>query len=130
LVALPFCQRRTFGSAVARRQGWWQVRKGAGSREPLRTLSPSSRLVGIAHYLFHVTIWSADACYLQDLFVGEAARGQGAARALIEQVAHAAQSRGATRLYWTTQQDNARARVLYDKLARFNGFIRYEYPLT
>ena len=45
-------------------------------------------------------------------------------------MAHAAQSRGATRLYWTTQQDNARARVLYDKLARFNGFIRYEYPLT
>lgn len=38
------------------------------------------RLVGIAHYLFHVTIWSADACYLQDLFVDEAARGQGAAR--------------------------------------------------
>jgi GNAT superfamily N-acetyltransferase len=88
------------------------------------------KLVGIAHYLFHVTIWSADACYLQDLFVDEAARGQGAARALIEQVAHAAQGRGATRLYWTTQQDNARARVLYDRLARFNGFIRYEYPLT
>lgn len=57
-------------------------------------------------------------------------RGQGAARALIERVADAARDRGATRLYWTTKQDNARARVRYDKVASFNGFIRYEYPLA
>lgn len=86
-------------------------------------------LVGIAHYLFHPQMWYGGACYLQDLFVAEAARGQGAARSLIEQVAEVARSRGATRLYWTTQEDNARARLLYDKVARFNGFIRYDYPL-
>ena len=33
------------------------------------------------------------------------------------------------RYYWHTQEDNARARVLYDKVARFSGFIRYAYPL-
>ena len=27
------------------------------------------------------------------------------------------------------QEDNARARMLYDQVARFNGFIRYQYPL-
>jgi GNAT superfamily N-acetyltransferase len=86
-------------------------------------------LVGIAHYFFHPAFWSGEACYLQDLFVAEAARGHGAARALIEQVAAAAREHGATRYYWHTQQDNARARVLYDKVARFNGFIRYAYPL-
>jgi GNAT superfamily N-acetyltransferase len=73
--------------------------------------------------------WSADACYLQDLFVDETARGQGAASALIERVAEVARDRGAARLYWTTKQDNARARSLYDKVARFHGFIRYDYPL-
>jgi GNAT superfamily N-acetyltransferase len=88
------------------------------------------KLVGIAHYLFHTTVWSTDACYLQDLFVDEAARGQGTARALIEWVAETARNRGASRLYWTTKQDNAQARTLYDKVARFNGFIRYDYPLT
>lgn len=88
------------------------------------------QLVGIAHYLFHVTFWSADSCYLQDLFVDEAARGQGAARALIEWVAEEARKRGAARLYWTTRQDNAPARALYDKVARFNGFIRYDYPVS
>jgi GNAT superfamily N-acetyltransferase len=87
-------------------------------------------LVGIAHYLFHVVFWSPeDTCYLQDLFVGEAARGRGAARALIERVAEESRRRGATRLYWLTKQDNITARTLYDKVARFNGFIRYDHPL-
>jgi GNAT superfamily N-acetyltransferase len=87
-------------------------------------------LVGIAHYLVHATIWEADACYLQDLFVNEAARGQGAARALIERVAEESRRLGATRFYWQTKQDNATARALYDKVARFHGFIRYDYPLA
>jgi GNAT superfamily N-acetyltransferase len=85
--------------------------------------------VGIAHYLFHATAWSADYCYLQDLFVDETTRGKGAARALIERVAEIAREQGAVRLYWTTKEDNATARLLYDKVARFNGFIRYDHPL-
>jgi GNAT superfamily N-acetyltransferase len=88
------------------------------------------RLVGITHYLFHGTAWSVDSCYLQDLFVDETARGQGAARALIEHVAEESRGRGADRLYWTTKHDNATARALYDKVARFRGFVRYDYPLT
>jgi GNAT superfamily N-acetyltransferase len=85
------------------------------------------QLVGIAHYLFHVTVWSADCCYLQDLFVDEAVRGRGAARALIDRVASEARERGAARLYWMTKQDNATARALYDKLGAFSGFIRYDH---
>ena len=87
------------------------------------------RLVGLAHYLFHPAVWSGEACYLQDLFTDEAARGRGVARALIDGVAAAARERGADRFYWHTQESNARARVLYDKVARFTGFIRYVYPL-
>lgn len=87
------------------------------------------RLVGIAHYLFHATFWSADYCYLQDLFVDSSVRGRGAARALIERVASEARARGAARLYWTTKEDNAVARALYDKVAQYNGFIRYDHAL-
>lgn len=87
-------------------------------------------LVGIAHFYFHPSLWYGESCYLQDLFVAESARGRGAARALIEKVAQAASIRGATRLYWTTQESNSRARLLYDKIAAFNGFIRYDYPLS
>jgi GNAT superfamily N-acetyltransferase len=78
---------------------------------------------------FHTSIRFADVCYLADLFVDEAVRGQGVARALIEKVAAVARARGCPRFYWLTKQDNARARALYDKVARFAGFIRYDYPM-
>ena len=87
------------------------------------------QLVGIAHYTFQTSIWFDDICYLADLFVDETVRGQGAARALIEAVAAAARARGCPRYYWQTKQDNTRARALYDKVARFAGFIRYDYPM-
>jgi GNAT superfamily N-acetyltransferase len=86
-------------------------------------------LVGIAHYLFHTSVWAPTACYLQDLFVDPAMRGKGIARALIEQVAVEARARDSQRLYWTTKHDNATARALYDTLAVHKGFIRYDYPL-
>jgi GNAT superfamily N-acetyltransferase len=87
------------------------------------------RLVGITHFLFHTGTWNHEVCYLQDLFVDPQVRGRGVARALIEAVASAARSRRAERLYWLTQDQNAAARVLYDKVAKYNGFIRYDYPL-
>jgi GNAT superfamily N-acetyltransferase len=88
------------------------------------------RVVGIAHYLFHASIWFDDVCYLADLFVDETVRGQGAARLLIEAVADEARARGCARYYWLTKQDNVRARGLYDKVARFAGFIRYDCPMV
>jgi GNAT superfamily N-acetyltransferase len=87
------------------------------------------RLVGIAHFLFHPQIWSDDVCYLQDLFTAEEARGHGVATALIDAVAEAARTRGAVKYYWLTRDSNARARALYDRIARFKGFLRYDYPL-
>jgi GNAT superfamily N-acetyltransferase len=92
---------------------------------------PQAPLVGIAHYLFHAHAWhEREVCYLGDLFVDAAVRGQGCGRALIERVAAAARERGCFRLYWTTKEDNLPGRRLYDRIARFNGFIRYDYPLN
>ena len=91
---------------------------------------PGAPLIGSPHYLFHDHGWSArPVCYLQDLYVDAAARGAGVGRALIGQVAAAARERDCLRLYWTTKEDNATARRLYDRIARFNGFIRYDYAL-
>ena len=92
--------------------------------------SDTAPLVGITHYLFHAHAWmTREVCYLQDLFVDASARRQGCGAKLIEAVAVIARERGCARLYWTTKEDNARARSLYDRIARFNGFIRYDYSL-
>lgn len=92
--------------------------------------SLDGRLVGITHYFFHTSVWTDRVCYLQDLFVDESVRGRGVARALIEAVAAEAKAQKAARLYWMTRENNHTARALYDKLATFNGFIRYEYPMA
>jgi len=87
-------------------------------------------LIGITHYLFHAHAWmTQEVCYLQDLFVDASDRRRGCGAKLVETVAVVARERGCARLYWTTKEDNARARSLYDRIARFNGFIRYDYPL-
>lgn len=83
-------------------------------------------LLGIVHCIFHRSTWTVgDYCYLQDLFVDPARRGGGIGRKLIEAVYAAAKVKGASRVYWLTAQDNAEARVLYDKVASFAGFIQY-----
>jgi len=88
------------------------------------------RLVGITHYLFHDHAWSPkQVCYLQDLYVDSEIRGGGVGKALIEAVVQIARERDCLRLYWTTKEDNTRARRLYDYIAKFNGFIRYDYAL-
>lgn len=87
------------------------------------------QLVGIVHHLFHTSTWAREVCYLQDLYTDEAVRGRGVARALIERVADEARARRVTRLYWLTQETNLTARALYDKVAAFKGFIRYDLAL-
>lgn len=87
------------------------------------------RMAGIVHYLFHPHMWRGETCYLQDLFTAPDRRGRGVARALIDAVGDAARERGAAACYWLTKEDNRTARSLYDKVARFKGFLRYDYPL-
>jgi GNAT superfamily N-acetyltransferase len=84
-------------------------------------------LVGLAHLVFHPSTWSADPyCYLEDLFVAPAARGTGTAAQLLEAAFAEAHRRGAARTYWETQEFNAPARSLYDKVAHRTSFVVYE----
>ena len=84
------------------------------------------RILGIVHYLFHPVTWAAGPrCYLEDLFTSADARGRGVGRALIEAVYAAADARGADQVYWLTQEFNATARRLYDRVATATTFIKY-----
>ncbi|MFI7592857.1 GNAT family N-acetyltransferase [Micromonospora sp. NPDC049359] len=83
-------------------------------------------MVGIAHYLFHASVWGAGRCYLAELFVTPEVRRRGIATAMIEWVAQDADQHGSPRLYWNTEVD-AEARALYDKIAVYRGYVVYNY---
>jgi len=98
------------------------------SDEPMFLLGAyvDGQLTGIVQYLFHRSSWTpGNYCYLQDLFVAEAARGLGLGRALIEAVYEKAKAAGASRVHWLTQTSNAQARILYDQVAENTGSMQY-----
>lgn len=140
-------------AAVQDRDGWRRLWQGylAFYAVPLdhdvtettwaRILDPDSRLScrvavrdgglgGFAVWHHHVASWSPrDDCYLEDLFVDPSLRGSGLGRALIDDLIHLARDRGFGRLYWHTDEGNARARTLYDSYAPSDGHIRYRIGL-
>lgn len=101
--------------------------------EPMHALGAfddDGRLVGMVHAIFHRSCWLPQwTCYLQDLYVESNQRGLGTGAALIEAVADLARANGAGKLYWLTQEANATARRLYDRIAEQTGFVQYRKPL-
>ncbi|WP_407358167.1 GNAT family N-acetyltransferase [Microbacterium sp. LTA6] len=86
--------------------------------------------IGLVHWLTHAATWSTgEYCYLEDLFVAPDARGSGSGRAMIAHVREWAEQGGCAKLYWLTQEGNATARALYDRVATNTGFTHYQISL-
>ena len=98
--------------------------------DPIQCLvaEASGVVAGIVQFLPHMSTWAdRPICYLQDLFVEDSNRGRGIGSALIHAVQGRCREEGWESVYWQTQEDNHRARSLYDKLTGgANGFIVYE----
>ncbi len=93
-------------------------------------LDINGRMIGITHYIFHRSTWTDGSyCYLEDLFVDPDVRNSGAGRALIAAVEAKARAKGCKRLYLNTQDFNATARALYDKVMTKSPFIQYRTVL-
>ena len=87
--------------------------------------------VGLVHHIRHRSCWTVgDYCYLQDLFVGPAARGRGVGRRLVDHVCDVARVAGCSRVHWLTHETNADAMVLYDRVAERSGFVQYRKLLN
>jgi GNAT superfamily N-acetyltransferase len=106
----------------------WQRLMQGGEGEPvgLVAVDNGDAPFGLAHILLHRSTWSPTCyCYLEDLFVDPVHRGKGAGRALIEAVYREADAHGCTRTYWVTEEANAPARALYDRVAAKAPFVQY-----
>jgi ribosomal protein S18 acetylase RimI-like enzyme len=103
----------------------------AGLLQALIATDMSGTVQGFALYSTFPFTWSVgEVCYLQDLSVRAEARGQGHARALIEELARIGQAKGWFKIFWMTQAHNATAQRLYDKVALRRDYIRYDLPLA
>ena len=87
-------------------------------------------VIGFTHCLFRPSTWTeTDYCYLEDLFVDPNIRGKGIGRALINKVVELAKEKNSKRVYWTTQEFNKTARVLYDSITPVSEFVQYRLPI-
>ncbi|BDG73814.1 GNAT family N-acetyltransferase [Roseomonas fluvialis] len=124
---------RTGPTAVSEAQTRTTWARFFDGHEPMEAIvaEQAAALVGFVHIIFHRnTTMMGPTCYLQDLFAAPSLRGRGVGRALIEAAAARAKEAGATRLYWQTQEGNATARLLYDRIAQRSGFIVYRMDLA
>ena len=84
-------------------------------------------LIGFAHYRsFARPLAAASGLFLDDLFVAEAARGSGAANALINAIKVSAAEEGYSIVRWITAADNALACGIYDKVAQATQWVTYD----
>ena len=85
------------------------------------------KLVGLTHFrAFARPLSATTGGFLDDLFVAPEARGSGAAEALIRAVADEGRLRGWSVIRWITARDNARARALYNRVARQTPWVTYD----
>jgi len=88
---------------------------------------------GLAVLRFRAAIWSTGLeCYLAELYVAPASRGQGLGRALMEAALHQARDRGADTMDIGVDEPDLAARRLYESLGFTNragddGSVMYVY---
>jgi len=106
-------------------------------RQAMAPESPMGLLLAVARgapqgfllYATHPYSWNPrEACYLLDLYVVPACRGQGVGRQLIDSLAELGRARDWYKIYWMTQRDNP-ARHLYDKVGALSPLVRYDLML-
>jgi ribosomal protein S18 acetylase RimI-like enzyme len=97
-----------------------------GAEYLLGAVDDDSPPVGVAQLRFRYGIWwAAEDALLEDLFVLEAARGAGVARALLALTVERARARGCRRVELDVNDNNAAALALYRSLGFDNDDPRY-----
>ena len=95
--------------------------------EPAHAAQADGGIVAIGHYRrFARPSTGSVGIWLDDLFTDPAARGRGAARALIARLADIAGAEGRSVVRWITRDDNVRAQAVYDQVATRTDWVTYD----
>lgn len=109
---------------------WAWIHDPAHELQAFVALDDPRRVIGLAHFRAFARPLSATmGGFLDDLFVEPAARGSGAAPALITAVAEEGRRCGWSMIRWITAEDNYRARAVYDRLADRTAWVIYDLKL-
>jgi len=85
------------------------------------------QLVGLAHFrAMPSPLRGAVIGFLDDLFVGPAARGEKVGEKLLARLNEVSAARGWNKIRWITGDDNYRARTLYDRVSVKTQWNTYE----
>jgi GNAT superfamily N-acetyltransferase len=105
---------------------WRRSQAPDGDLLILLGFTPGSEAVGFATVSFTPFAWTgSDIAFLQDLFVLEDARGQGAGDALLRAVYRAADERGATQVFWMMDETDERLQRFYGRNGIRTPYLRY-----
>lgn len=125
--------RRFYGvetTEAGARTTWRWIQDPGHAVEGLVARGAGGVLVGLAHFRpMPSPLRGLEVGFLDDLFVDPDHRGGRVGAALIEAVAAIGRQRGWPRLRWLTADDNYRARMLYDRMARKTSWKLYEMDL-
>ncbi len=106
---------------------WNWLRDEANPLQALLAVDEEGTPIGLAHYRSAPqTLTASVGIVLDDLFVDEAHRRTGVARALIGHVRERAAELGTGGVSWVTAADNTEAQRLYDELATRTTWVTYE----
>lgn len=88
------------------------------------------KLVGYVSYSWNYSIWlTSTYMHIDDVFVLESHRGQGIGEALMLKASQVCKSRGAHRIRWEVETDNATAIRFYERLGaklRIKGIFGWD----
>jgi len=101
-----------------------------GTEYLLGALEDRAQPCGVCQLRFRHSVWTATPdCWLEDLYVEEAARGHGLGGALVGLAFERASARGARRVELDTNEANTGAIALYESLG-FSSSSKVHGPLT